>query len=96
MGEPIRINYGSLAEVGSPAELAALTSDGRHLVLRFPSLSGAEKAALIPPAEEKLAAAQAAASASQQQVDAARQVVEALRTPTKGSDQAAVEKPAAG
>ena len=47
VGEPIRISYGSLAEVGSPAELAALTSDGRHLVLRFPLLSGTEKAALI-------------------------------------------------
>jgi len=47
VAEPIRINYGSLAEVGSPDELAALTSNGRHLVLRFPSLSLAEKTALI-------------------------------------------------
>jgi hypothetical protein len=47
VGAPIRINYGSLAEVGSPAELAAQTSEGRHLVLRFPALSAAEKAALI-------------------------------------------------
>ena len=47
MGDPIRINCGSLAEVGSPDELAALTSTGRHLVLQFPSLSGDEKAALI-------------------------------------------------
>lgn len=47
MGEPIRINYSSHSEVGSPAELALMTSGGRHLVLQFPSLSAAEKIALI-------------------------------------------------
>lgn len=47
MSDPIRIDYGSLAEVGPPAELAALTGTGQHLVLRFPPLSGSEKAALI-------------------------------------------------
>jgi len=46
MGEPIRINCAAASNVGSPAELAALTSSGRHVVLQFLSLTGDEQTTL--------------------------------------------------
>lgn len=47
MDEPIWIDCGSPGEVAAPTQLAALTSSGRHVVLRFASLSEADKTALI-------------------------------------------------
>ncbi len=47
MGEPIRISCAAASEVGSPVELAALTSSGCHVVLQFSSLTADEQATLI-------------------------------------------------
>jgi hypothetical protein len=47
MAEPIRIHCDAANIVVSPAELAALTSSGRHVVLQFLSLTPDEQASLI-------------------------------------------------
>jgi hypothetical protein len=44
---PIHVECETLADVGSPERLAAQTSDGRHVVLRFSSLGQDDKATLI-------------------------------------------------
>jgi hypothetical protein len=45
--QPLWIDCASVADVGSPQQLAAKASGGHHVVLRFPSLSPDEKEALI-------------------------------------------------
>jgi hypothetical protein len=47
VGEPIRINCDGVSKVGASAELVALTSSGRHVVLQFSSLTSDEQAKLI-------------------------------------------------
>jgi hypothetical protein len=47
VSRPIWIDCGSVADVGSPAELAGQAKSGSHVVLRFGRLDPDEKAALI-------------------------------------------------
>jgi hypothetical protein len=47
VGESIRINCSAGSKVCEPAELAALTSTGQHVVLQFTALTSEEQARLI-------------------------------------------------
>jgi len=47
MGEPLRIDCRSPAEVPPPAQLAAMTQTGQHVVLQFALLSEGDKESLI-------------------------------------------------
>jgi hypothetical protein len=47
MSSPVWIDCGSVADVGSPEDLAEQAKPGSHVVLRFGSLSPEEKTALI-------------------------------------------------